>query len=247
MAHRLSGVWGCMLAGCLAWSTVVQCFLPSTGFASQKHLAGAGSGLGGRVVAPPQLSHDSFTPQEVLAKPLVGCLLGGGSDLRGARALRQAQPPQIAEQQLLGFPQRLGRTACCSAAGGKLDEFRNILGASYGVASVLHLADLFGPNVLPATVGAPPFSELEPAGQFAALVWVAAGGIAVAGTRLFPGLVGDLSLAFFALYEIWLVLAANSMYGDGAIQPIINVAAAQGVALAAYVYCTQLDRAAESN
>eukprot|EP00931_Biecheleriopsis_adriatica_P036547 TRINITY_DN21042_c0_g1_i1.p1 TRINITY_DN21042_c0_g1~~TRINITY_DN21042_c0_g1_i1.p1 ORF type:complete len:260 (+),score=36.42 TRINITY_DN21042_c0_g1_i1:38-817(+) len=128
-----------------------------------------------------------------------------------------------------------------SLQGKNSDDFQKLMGVCYGVAGLLHIVDLLGPNMLPAMAGAPPFWELAPVGQIAALVWCATGPIAFAATRLAPKPLGDASLAFYGLYEIGLAASVPVAYPAAGVHAVIDAVKVQLVVLAAYVYTAMKD------
>mmetsp|Transcript_15533 Transcript_15533/g.24834 ORF Transcript_15533/g.24834 Transcript_15533/m.24834 type:complete len:259 (+) Transcript_15533:33-809(+) len=121
-------------------------------------------------------------------------------------------------------------------------DFQQLMGILYGVAGILHLVDLFGPNTLPGIAGAPPFTELSFGGQVAALFWCATGPIAFAATRLAAKPLGDASLAFYGLYEIGLAASVPATYPSAGEQAVLNAVLVQMVVLAAYVYTAWKDQ-----
>lgn len=145
---------------------------------------------------------------------------------------------------------RRGSLVVRFAGGGKRsnsDEFQKIMGVCYGVASIVHLLDFFGPNTLLAMAGAPPFQNLSLIGQAAALVWCATGPLAFMATRFGSKPVGDASLAFYGLYEIGLALVVSLSYESANSQGVLNAILVQLVVLASYVYTARKDEAEVGN
>lgn len=145
---------------------------------------------------------------------------------------------------------RRGRLVVRFSGGGKRsnsDEFQKLMGVLYGVAGIVHLLDLFGPNTLPAMAGAPPFHNLSLLGQVTALAWCATGPLAFMATRFGSKPVGDASLAFYGLYEIGLAVVISMSYESANSQGILSAILVQLIVLAAYVYTARKDEAEVGN
>ncbi|KAH8094998.1 hypothetical protein JL720_2267 [Aureococcus anophagefferens] len=144
--------------------------------------------------------------------------------LRGARA---------GGGQLLGAERAVDTTP-------KIDKFRDLMGALYGVAGVAHAADcLAGPSDLLTLAGAPPFYELPALGQAFALLWCLSGPAAYACARV-GGRVADAGLVQYGAIECAGAGAAAAAYG-GASLP--NALAVQAVVGAAWVFSNSRDDA----
>eukprot|EP00929_Paragymnodinium_shiwhaense_P110113 TRINITY_DN76829_c0_g1_i1.p1 TRINITY_DN76829_c0_g1~~TRINITY_DN76829_c0_g1_i1.p1 ORF type:complete len:265 (-),score=21.28 TRINITY_DN76829_c0_g1_i1:157-951(-) len=133
-----------------------------------------------------------------------------------------------------------------SDSGTNSRDFQQLMGVLYGVAGLLHLLDLLGPNALPKMAGAPPFQELSVLGQAAALGWCATGPFAFAITRLASKPFGDASLAFYGLYEIGLAASVSAAYPAAGVDGVLSAVQVQLVVLAAYVYTAWKDESDSS-
>ena len=119
-----------------------------------------------------------------------------------------------------------------------LTSFRRLMGILYGVAGILHAADLWlGDSVLFASNGIPVFSNLPAEGQALAALWCAAGPLAFGLSRQRSSQLNDLGLIVYGLVE---VMGAKL---SGIDNVFANAAIVQAIVLAAWIYSFQKESA----
>ena len=176
-----------------------------------------------------------YTPVSLLAVAAVPLLMADNT-----LALKVLLPLALRKAKLSSTTISISTSTSTSTSStepeSSLQEFRNLMGALYGVAGLAHAADcLLGPSTLLVAAGAPEFSQLPPAGQAYALLWCATGPLAFAASRVvgYSFNVADLGLVVYGLVEIGgaLLIGSNDV--------VVNAVGVQAVVALAWLYSSQ--------